>query len=93
MQEVGKPYVHDIDLRISTQSLDPVISVMLLTYAPTVGKWLDLLLRRCASSDNLHLSDASERRHMIHVVDEATTDYAHFDLPHQSESSRVLTGF
>ena len=93
MQEVGKPYVHNIDLRISAQSLDPVISVMLLAYAPTVGKWLDFLFCRCASGDNLHLGDVSERRHMIHVVDEAATDYTHSDLPHRSESSRVLTGF
>jgi hypothetical protein len=93
MQEVWKPDVYDIDLGVSTQSLYPVISVMLLANSPMVGKWLDLRLRRRACSDNLHFRDPPEGRHMIHIVDEAAADHTYFDLLHQSESSRVLTGF
>jgi hypothetical protein len=51
--------------------------MILLPDAEALGKGLNLFLLSGASSDNVYNSDAPESRHVIHVVNETTTDHAY----------------
>jgi hypothetical protein len=90
MQEVRESYVHDFDIWIGTQLLDSIFSIVSPLDAPFVGKRFHLLLGGRTSSDNFHIRDGSECRHVIDVVNETAPDQANIGLLHCCGSSIVL---
>lgn len=74
MQEVGKPYVYQLDFRVSAEVLYPVVPVVSFLYFPAVCERLDLLLGGGAGCDNIRFWNAAKSGHVIDVVDEAAAE-------------------